>query len=234
MRLPKHVRLPYHLNQVSYVTFSLFPPLCLLTSPTGLKAGDSGSWVFDCQNYQVYGHVVAVDLFEEGIVVPMHAILIDIKQELNATDVWLHGFPGRHTEIKALPQTPRLSPRPTFNAGYVPMDVVRERLSSFIPKRRNSFIDSAHASPNRRLYACDSQDPDTPGQSTSLKRRGLFVDGNEDPHDFPPEGNHVSEIQPRSHPLYQKPKEPDRLYRCPFQEESKCNHEPTAQKSGYE
>ena len=57
---------------------------------------------------------------------------------------------------------------------------------------------------------------------------------NEDPHNFQPEGNHVSEIQPRSHPLYQKSKDPDGLYRCPFQEESKCDHEPTAQKCGYE
>ena len=63
-------------------------------------------------------------------------------------------------------------------------------------------------------------------------RRGSH--GNEDPHDFQPEGNHVSEIQPRSHPLYQKSKDSDGLYRCPFQEDSKCNHEPTAQKCGYE
>ena len=216
MHLPKHVRLPYHLNQVSYATFSVFPPLCLLTSPTGLKAGDSGSWVFDCQNYQVYGHVVAVDLFEEGIVVPMHAILMDIKREFNATDVWLHGFPGRHTEIKSLPQTPQLSPRPTFNAGYEPMDVVLESLSSFIPKRRSSFIDSTCASPNRRLYACDPQDPDAPGESTSLKRRGLFVDGNEDPHDFQPEGNHVSEIPIQEPSSVSKVQDPDGLYRCPL------------------
>jgi uncharacterized CHY-type Zn-finger protein len=58
--------------------------------------------------------------------------------------------------------------------------------------------------------------------------------GSEDHRDFQPEGNHVSEIQPRSHPLYQKSKDPDGFYRCPFQEESKCNHEPTAQKCGYE
>jgi uncharacterized CHY-type Zn-finger protein len=61
-----------------------------------------------------------------------------------------------------------------------------------------------------------------------------FARSQKQDRDFKPEGNHVSEIQPRSHPLYQKSKDPDGLYRCPFQEESKCNHEPTAQKRGYE
>jgi curved DNA-binding protein CbpA len=65
-------------------------------------------------------------------------------------------------------------------------------------------------------------------------RRPRGSHGNDDPHNFQPEGNHVLGIQPRSHPLYQKSKDPDGLYRCPFQEESKCNHEPTAQKCGYE
>ena len=106
--------------------FSVFPPLCLLTSSTGLKAGDSGSWVFDCQNYKVYGHVVAVGLFGEGLVVPMHAILVDIKQAFNATDVCLHEFFGRHTAIESFPQTPRPTTPPTFDSGYVSMDTTPE------------------------------------------------------------------------------------------------------------
>ncbi|KAF7506723.1 hypothetical protein GJ744_011447 [Endocarpon pusillum] len=63
----------------------------LIVGPkSALKAGDSGSWVFDSQNYKVYGHVVAVDLFGEGVVVPMQAILMDIERKLNAKHVGLH------------------------------------------------------------------------------------------------------------------------------------------------
>jgi hypothetical protein len=141
--------------------FPVFSPLCLLTSLIGLKAGDSGSWVFDCQNYKVYGHIVAVDLFGEGIVIPMHAILEDIKREFNATAVWLHGFFGRHSEIGSVPQTPPIS-----DAGYLSMDITPEinpfGPDSFTPKSGDSFIDSAYASLNPSPYGCDRDIYGTP------------------------------------------------------------------------
>ncbi|ERF71908.1 hypothetical protein EPUS_08224 [Endocarpon pusillum Z07020] len=134
---------------------------------SGLKAGDSGSWVFDCQNYKVYGHVVAVDLFGEGIVVPMHAILTDIERKFNATAVWLRDLLGRPGETELVPQHLR--------------DITPERIAPigpdlFTPIRRESSIYSAYAPEEISPQARVLRDLDSPGQSRSLKRKGSFVD----------------------------------------------------------
>lgn len=129
--------------------FLVSSPLFPLISLIGLRTGDSGSWVFDCQTHNVYGHVVAVDLFGEGIVVPMHAILMDIKQKLNAAAVWLRGLRDRLNGIGSIQQTPRDETHEIeISAGS----------DSSWPDIRDPFFDSAYASadPSPQLWVHDS------------------------------------------------------------------------------
>ncbi|KAJ3479256.1 hypothetical protein NLG97_g8365 [Lecanicillium saksenae] len=58
-------------------------------SGSGLLPGDSGSWVANPSNGNVYGHLVAIDAFGEGYVVPIKHTLEDIKRHLNATRVFI-------------------------------------------------------------------------------------------------------------------------------------------------
>lgn len=60
-----------------------------------LKAGDSGAWVYDSQTFEVYGHIIGKGLFGDVLVMPMHAIVRDIQESLDASDVWLH-----HTQLE--------------------------------------------------------------------------------------------------------------------------------------
>lgn len=55
----------------------------------GICDGDSGSWVIDTCTYEVYGHLVASDVFGSGYVIPLKAIFADIKQSLRAELVTL-------------------------------------------------------------------------------------------------------------------------------------------------
>ncbi|KIW12209.1 hypothetical protein PV08_09485 [Exophiala spinifera] len=59
----------------------------------GLKAGDSGAWVYDSQTCEVYGHVIGQGLFGDVLVMPMHAIVRDIQESLGASGVWLQPLP---------------------------------------------------------------------------------------------------------------------------------------------
>ncbi|VUC36627.1 unnamed protein product [Clonostachys rosea] len=54
-----------------------------------LRPGDSGSWVVNYQTGEVYGHVVAIDIFGDSYVMPMQATLDDMKMHLGALDVSL-------------------------------------------------------------------------------------------------------------------------------------------------
>jgi hypothetical protein len=110
--------------------------------------------------------------------------------------------------------------RPVFASGQTPSMSSSLELPSYTHRIRELPRNEVFSGLKSSAFAYDTPPPGS--------------HGSEDHRDFQPEGNHVSEIQPRSHPLYQKSKDPDRFYRCPFQEESKCNHEPTAQKCGYE
>ena len=55
----------------------------------GLIPGECGSWVIDASTGYVYGHAVASDLFGDIYVVPMAAILGDIKAIMGASSVSL-------------------------------------------------------------------------------------------------------------------------------------------------
>jgi hypothetical protein len=46
--------------------------------------GDSGGWVVDEISHEVYGHLIAADLFGDGYVVPLLDSLEDIKERLGA------------------------------------------------------------------------------------------------------------------------------------------------------
>ena len=59
------------------------------TSSAGLKSGDCGSWVVDSETNEVYGHIVASDVFGEVYVVPLGAVLEDIRKQLAAEAVVL-------------------------------------------------------------------------------------------------------------------------------------------------
>ncbi|KAH8193667.1 hypothetical protein TruAng_012164 [Truncatella angustata] len=61
----------------------------ILDKESLLQHGDSGSWVVDRGNGQVYGHLVAVDSFGDGLVVPIRRVLEDIKQQTGAEHVQL-------------------------------------------------------------------------------------------------------------------------------------------------
>ncbi|KEZ40241.1 hypothetical protein SAPIO_CDS8750 [Scedosporium apiospermum] len=61
----------------------------ILDSGLRLSPGDSGSWVVDFVTGQVYGHVIAIDIFGEAYVVPLDATLQDMKQRLPATEITL-------------------------------------------------------------------------------------------------------------------------------------------------
>ncbi|KAI9764881.1 MAG: hypothetical protein M1839_005697 [Geoglossum umbratile] len=50
----------------------------------GLNPGDSGSWVVDPLRFQVYGHVVASDIFREIYVVPLHSTFQQMETMLEA------------------------------------------------------------------------------------------------------------------------------------------------------
>ncbi|KAI1744809.1 hypothetical protein F4680DRAFT_467114 [Xylaria scruposa] len=55
----------------------------------GILDGDSGSWVVDATHFEVYGQLVASDVFGSSYVIPMTDILSDVKLQLGAQSVEL-------------------------------------------------------------------------------------------------------------------------------------------------
>jgi len=102
-----------------------------LCPPTELQTGDSGAWVYDATSREVYGHIVGRGLFGEGLVMPMYAILADIRKRLGAIDIRVHKGPITAIQSESLVET----------LGSLP-------LSTFIPwpEQRLSFSDSGYAS----------------------------------------------------------------------------------------
>ncbi|KAL1852911.1 cell cycle RNA binding protein whi3 [Diaporthe australafricana] len=64
-----------------------------IADDSGIYDDDSGSWVVDCETLELYGHLVATDFLDEGIVVPMRDVFEDIKQHLAAVSVQLPKIP---------------------------------------------------------------------------------------------------------------------------------------------
>lgn len=64
-----------------------------------LKPGDSGAWVVDDTTNEVYGHIVASDVFGVAYVVPIEDIFEDIKLRLSLEVVDLP-FGGTISEIE--------------------------------------------------------------------------------------------------------------------------------------
>lgn len=54
-----------------------------------LKPGDCGTWAIDSSTDEVYGHVVASDVFGEAYVIPLGATFKDIEHQLGAEAVYL-------------------------------------------------------------------------------------------------------------------------------------------------
>ncbi|KAK3192757.1 hypothetical protein K4F52_001113 [Lecanicillium sp. MT-2017a] len=63
--------------------------VCLTGTKAEFKDGDSGAWVILATTYELLGHVVATDCFGAAYVMPASAVLRDIQEEQNATDVSL-------------------------------------------------------------------------------------------------------------------------------------------------
>ncbi|PQE19035.1 Ankyrin repeat domain-containing 52 protein [Rutstroemia sp. NJR-2017a WRK4] len=61
----------------------------VLITSTVLQPGDSGAWVVDDITNEVYGHVVASDVFGRAYVVPINDIFEDIKRRLSLEMVTL-------------------------------------------------------------------------------------------------------------------------------------------------
>ncbi|KAH7121744.1 hypothetical protein B0J13DRAFT_648496 [Dactylonectria estremocensis] len=55
-----------------------------IDSASGICDGDSGSWVVDAETLELYGHLVASDIFNSGYVMPVSDVFSDIKQQLGA------------------------------------------------------------------------------------------------------------------------------------------------------
>ncbi|KAL7625218.1 hypothetical protein AAE478_004433 [Parahypoxylon ruwenzoriense] len=82
-----------------------------MTGNSDFQDGDSGSWVVDTTNYEVYGQLVASDILGGGYIIPMVDILCDIKSRLGARSV---GFPDAADILAAQVFMGLPSFRPTF------------------------------------------------------------------------------------------------------------------------
>ncbi|KAI0458939.1 hypothetical protein F5B21DRAFT_527756 [Xylaria acuta] len=63
-----------------------------MSEEPGIRDGDSGSWVVDAKSFEVYGQLVASDMFGGGYVIPMADVFSDIKSHLGAQTVELPSF----------------------------------------------------------------------------------------------------------------------------------------------
>lgn len=85
----------------------------------GLSPGDSGSWVVGEGTGSVYGHVVSIDAFGEGQVMPISLTLESIRVQLDAVRVWLPTRADVRTAMvsrQMLPIAP--SSEPSFISDY--------------------------------------------------------------------------------------------------------------------
>ncbi|KAL9617934.1 MAG: hypothetical protein Q9160_007300 [Pyrenula sp. 1 TL-2023] len=113
---------------------------------TGLREGDSGSWVVNESTREVIGTLSVLDAFGDAIVIPLADILDDIQKELGAASVQLP------TTIDILSKRPQAltSPGgsnepPTSDRGGVPSNV-HEARTSRLPCPTDSGYASAEVS----------------------------------------------------------------------------------------
>lgn len=72
-----------------------------------MTAGDSGAWVIDPVTNELYGHVVASDVFGIAYVIPIDDIFKDIKLRLSLKAIKLRNF--SRGETLAIPKVPTRS-----------------------------------------------------------------------------------------------------------------------------
>ncbi|KAF3021450.1 hypothetical protein E8E14_008116 [Neopestalotiopsis sp. 37M] len=65
-----------------------------------ISNGDSGSWVMDMLTMQVYGHLVAADVFGDGYVVPLLDSFNDMKRCLAAKNIAIERHYGHTQKLK--------------------------------------------------------------------------------------------------------------------------------------
>jgi hypothetical protein len=82
-------------NQSKFV--SLISMICGILTWKELTAGDSGAWVVDPVTNELYGHVVASDVFGIAYVVPIEDIFKAIKIQLSLQTIRLRTFTGGET-----------------------------------------------------------------------------------------------------------------------------------------
>jgi hypothetical protein len=75
----------------------------ILTHLIVMQTGDSGSWVVDAESLELYGHVVASNVFGQVYVVPIGDIFEDIRHRLSAQSVSLpsNSLSSRETHVAA-------------------------------------------------------------------------------------------------------------------------------------
>lgn len=108
----------------------------LLTMILDLRPGDSGSWVVDAKTSKLYGYVVSVDAFGEAQVMPIHAILRSIKEQLKARRVFLPLCPEIDRLRATLKQPSSTAPSWSPGTKRKPIPGRVERLGSGTPDTR--------------------------------------------------------------------------------------------------
>jgi hypothetical protein len=107
-----------------------------------LQPGDSGAWVVDAETNEVYGHVIASDVFGRAYVIPIADIFLDIHDRLSAQSVCLAfiygtyktkfqfemadsnpGSMNNYQDSKNNPPYPSYEPQPAYpDSAYASMD----------------------------------------------------------------------------------------------------------------
>ncbi|PVH73640.1 hypothetical protein DL98DRAFT_594829 [Cadophora sp. DSE1049] len=102
----------------------------LLTLANGrvFQQGDSGSWVIDASTNEVYGHIVASDIFGRAYVIPLSDVFSDIKSRLSLADVFF-----------SPPRLPSSNPRwdPKINSPP-PLFLPRSALIEYFQSNNNA------------------------------------------------------------------------------------------------
>lgn len=78
-----------------------------------MTAGDSGAWVVDILTNELYGHVIASDVFGTAYVVPIHDIFKAIKIQLS-----LQATIPPNSQFSCPGPPPPLSTNDTRDSGY--------------------------------------------------------------------------------------------------------------------
>lgn len=172
-------------------------------SLVGILDGDSGSWVIDRDSFELYGYLIASDVFNGGYVICINDVLKDIQLHLDAKEIGLPSIPDfvAHEQSMAF----RYLAEPAFdNSGALAMGIdfqghhdFESPYDSVEPMQAETGgaktrVDDLLKPPFHTPTACslmpssDSEQAATPffSSSTMKKRRSKDVDSGYGSRDF--------------------------------------------------